>query len=218
MTIRWHLFAVLLTTPLVASAQGPLQRGSAPPAADRPTLTPSFQAPYRPIASRQRLEWFAVGSVGPQTLVAGVFSAGLGTARNRPIEYGGTWEGFGKRYGMRLTGVASGNAIEAGIGYLWGEDPRYFRANGQPIGARIKNIVIMTFAARRSRDGHLAAAYARYAAIPGNNFLSNTWRANSESTMDAALVRTGIGFAGRMASNAFQEFWPDIRHVVLRRK
>jgi len=33
---------------------------------------------------------------------------------------------------MRLTGVSTGKAIEAGLGSLWGEDPRYFRAAGQP--------------------------------------------------------------------------------------
>jgi len=70
-------------------------------------------------------------TVGPVSLAAGLFSAGFGTAMNRPREYDPHWEGFGKRYGMRLTGIATGNAMEATIGPLWGEDPRYFRATGQ---------------------------------------------------------------------------------------
>ena len=79
---------------------------------------------------------------------------------------------------------------------------------GPPFKGRIKNIVVMTFAARRT-DGNLAPAYARYIGETGNNFLSNTWRADSASTVSAACVRIVLGFVGRMSSNAFAEFWPD---------
>ncbi|HXM96709.1 MAG TPA: hypothetical protein VOA64_21020 [Candidatus Dormibacteraeota bacterium] len=168
---------------------------------------------YRPITGTQRVEWFFVSSVGPESLAAGLFSAGFGTAIDKPVEYGPSWPGFAKRYGMRLTGVATGNAIEAGTGALWGEDPRYFRASGQPFGSRLRNIAVLTFMARRP-DGHLAPAYARYLAIPGNNFLSLTWRADSEATTNAALTRTILGFAARMGSNTFQEFWPDARKYL----
>lgn len=68
----------------------------------------------------------------------------------------------------------------------------------------------MTFVAR-NRDGGLMPAYARFIAVPGSNFLSNTWREPSEATPSRAVFRTGLGFLGRMASNAFEEFWPDVR-------
>ncbi len=99
---------------------------------------------------------------------------------NRPQEYGPHWEGYGKRYGMRFTGIATGNLMEGSLGALWGEDPRYFRATGQSVKGRIKNVIVMTFVARQD-DGTFAPAYARYVGISGNNFLSNTWRADSES-------------------------------------
>jgi hypothetical protein len=143
-------------------------------------------------------------------------SAGLGTARGKPIEYDTHWDGFGKRYGLRLTGVVTSNAMEAGIGALCGEDPRYFRTNGQPFGKRIKNILILTVAAR-GRDSELHPAYARFIAKTGSNFLSNTWRPNSDSTSESALERVGLGFASKVASNAFQEFLPELKHYVFRR-
>ena len=96
---------------------------------------------YSRITGTERLQWFAVSTVGPQSLAAGVVSSAWGTAFNNPPEYRPTWEGFGKRYGMRLTGVSSGNAIEAGLGAAWGEDPRYFRAERQPIGGRLRHMV-----------------------------------------------------------------------------
>jgi hypothetical protein len=174
------------------------------------------QRPLRPISGEDRLKWFAQSTVGPPSLLGGVISAGWGTLFNAPREYGPHWEGFGKRYGMRLTGVSAGNAIEAGLGALWGEDPRYFRAAGQPFKSRVFSVVKMTFLAP-NRNGELRPAYARYAAITGNNFLSNAWRADSEATTGHAVLRTFAGFLGRMSSNAFAEFWPDVRHLVFKK-
>jgi hypothetical protein len=164
---------------------------------------------YQPITNRQRLNWFVRSTVGPESLTAGLFTAGFGTGINRPREYGPHWEGYGKRYGMRFTGIATGNAMEAALGSLWGEDPRYFRTTGQSVKGRIKNAVVMTFVARQA-DGTMAPAYARYIGISGNNFLSNTWRADSESSVGDACLRTALGFAGRMGGNAFAEFWPTV--------
>lgn len=169
-----------------------------------------------PITGRQRLRWFIRSTIGPESLTSGLFTAGFGTGINRPREYGPHWEGFGKRYGMRSTGIATGNAIEASVGALWGEDPRYFPTTGQSLRGRIKNVVVMTFFVRQP-DGGLAPAYARYIGISGNNFLSNTWRADSESGVGDACLRTALGFAGRLGGNAFAEFWPTVnRHLFHR--
>lgn len=185
--------------------------------ANTDTTAAKSPSAYAPITSTERFSWFAKSTAGPQSLAGGVISAAWGTLFNSPEEYGPHWEGFGKRYGMRLTGVATGNAMEVGIGAIWGEDPRYRRAAGQPFKARVGQIVKMTFAAPYS-DGRNHPAYARYAAVVGNNFISNAWRADSEATAGRAGLRVGLGFLGRMASNAFLEFWPDVRQRWLTRK
>jgi hypothetical protein len=210
---RLQLAASLLFATVVASGQmvQPDKATSCRP------LSRAENSPYQRITGTQRYKWFAQSTIGPQSVAAGVFSAGFGTAVNSPKEYRGTWEGFGERYGMRLTGVSTGNAMEAGFGALWGEDPRYFRATDKPFGGRIRSIIKMTFVAR-DRSGKLAPAYARYIATAGNNILSDTWRVDSEADGQHAALRTLLGFAGRMGSNAFQEFWPDIRQRVFRKK
>jgi hypothetical protein len=212
--IRYQFVVGLLAGTTVASAQ--IAEGNPSSAANcRPVR--SCNLLYQPITGQQRFKWFAQSTVGPQSLAAGVFSAAFGTATNSPKEYHGSWEGFGKRYGMRLTGVSTGNAMEAGLGAFWGEDPRYFRAADKPFGGRVRNIIKMTFVARR-QDGNHAPAYARYIATPGNNFLSNSWRADSEAEARHAARRTLWGFVGRMGSNAFQEFWPDVKQSLFRNK
>ena len=110
---------------------------------------------------------------------------------------------------MRLTGVAASNATEIGLGSVWGEDPRYPAAGSGNVWSRVRHAAKFTVVAKRS-DGSTIPAYARYTAVTGSNFISNTWRADSEGTRGAALQRTGLGFAGRFASNLFDEFWPDV--------
>lgn len=188
------------------------QGGNAPVLSD-----PSETEAYAPIAGPERLQWVVVETIGPRTLAGGIFTSAYSTALNNPREYGPGWEGFGKRYGMRLTGLATGNLMEAGLGAFWGEDPRYFRAPNQSFGRRVEHIIKLTFATRR-RDGAYGPAYARFIAVPGNNFLSNTWRVDSESRTRDALIRTVEGFLGQMAANAFGEIWPDVKSRVFHRK
>jgi hypothetical protein len=176
----------------------------------------SAQAPYRTISGKERVQWAARETFGPQSFLFGTFTAGIGTARDHPEEYGPHWDGFAKRYGMRLTGLAASHTIEAGLGALWGEDPRYVRDQNLSIKARIGHVFLLSFTAR-NREGKLMPAYARYIAIPGNNFLSNTWRVKSDSTTEAALTRTGYGVLSEIASNAWSEFWPDVKRRVFRR-
>ena len=164
----------------------------------------------QPITGGGRFEWAIMNTINLPSFGAGLFSSGWGTYRNQPTEYGVTLKGFGKRFGMRLTGVATSNTMESGLGAIWGEDPRYQRDAGQPFGHRIRHVVKMTFMAPH-RNGRIVPAYARFAAIGGSNVLSNAWRPDSDTTADHTLLRIGYGFLGRMTSNTFFEFWPDVK-------
>jgi hypothetical protein len=194
------------------------QDSKALPQAERvfPPLVQPTQ--YQPVTASGRSRWFVYTLVGPSSMLGGTISAAWGTGFNTPREYGPTWEGFGKRFGMRLTGVAVGNATEAVLGAWWGgEDPRYFRAAGRPFKARVDNILRFTVDNYRG-DGSVGFGYARLAGNIGNNFLSNTWRAQSEADWQHALIRIAEGVASKAASNAFAEFWPDVKSLIHRQK
>lgn len=171
-------------------------------------------ADYKPATATDRLKWFAVSTAGPTSLLlSGPLSAAWGTAFNSPEEYGPGWQGFGQRYGMRLTGVSVGNAMTAGFGAIWGEDPRYFRSGKGSFGGRVKYVVKATFYAPY-RDGTWHPAYARHLGNVGNNFLSNTWREPSENSAGDAALRCVWGLAATAGGNAFSEFWPDVWRKV----
>jgi hypothetical protein len=188
-----------------------------PPSLLTPLRPVTQEAPYVPIRPRQRLRWFLTETIGPPHLAGGLFTAAFGTAFDRPKEYGPHWGGFADRYGMRMTGIVTGNAMEASIGAVWGEDPRYFRVPDQSFKVRVANVIKLTFVARHE-DGSFQPAYARYIAFSGNNFLSNQWRVESEANNHDAVLRTAEGFAGRMAANAFEEFWPDVKTHFLHKR
>ena len=196
----------LLLAPLATAAFAQIDPPST--AATNPALSPS--AAFRPITGKERAQWAIVGTVGPASLLGGLFSSGWGTLWNQPPEYGTHWQGFADRYGMRLTGLATSNAMEASLGAIWGEDPRYVRASGEGVGQRLGHVVKMAFLAP-NKNGHLRPAFARYAAIAGSNYLSNTWRVDSEANLSRASMRVGLGFLGRIAGNAWDEFWPDLK-------
>jgi hypothetical protein len=210
---RWFSGLLVGTAFFLAPGQRLVaQNGSAPvvPPVASSARVVSGQSSYKPVTGTQRVAWLVESTLGTESLGAGLFTAAIGTARDHPVEYGSHWGGYADRYGMRFSGIATSNAMETSVGALWGEDPRYVRDAGKPVYSRIKNVVAMTFVADR-RDGHRAPAYARYMAISGSNFLSNTWRADSEATNRGAALRTVWGVVGRMGSNAVAEFWPDIK-------
>jgi len=198
---------------LALAAAGPGLLGQTDPAV---TTQQTSSSATQTITGKERAAWALSSTFGPASLLGGVVSSGWGTLFNTPREYGTHWGGFGDRYGMRLTGIATSNTMEAGLGAIWGEDPRYFRATGESFPARLGHVVKMAFLAQ-NKDGRMMPAYARYAAITGNNYLSNTWRVDSDATLSRATIRVGFGFLGRIAGNAWDEFWPDVKERISRK-
>ncbi len=181
---------------------------------DSANKAPVAQKAYTPITGNGRLLWFVDSTVGVESLLlSGPISAGWGTLFHSPEEYPPTWEGFGQRYGMRLTGVSTGNAITAATGAIWGEDPRYFRLEQGTFKQHVWQVIKLSIMSRYS-DGQYHFGYAKLAGNVGNNFLSNTWRVPSESTAGQASLRCVYGLLGRMAGNAFTEFWPEVKTRV----
>jgi hypothetical protein len=176
-------------------------------APDPPTATQID--PIDPITGIGRLDWVVHSTIGPASLYTGVITSTWGTAFDHPRGYGESFDGWAKRYGLRLTGVATSNVAEAELGLIWGEDPRYHRGEGTLRG-RFHRTLKMTFLSQKS-DGSLTPAYARYIAIAGTNVLSDAWRPNGDRDVENTFYRIGEGFGGRLLGNMWEEFWPDMK-------
>jgi hypothetical protein len=152
-----------------------------------------------------RKDWVLKQTIGPASLAGGVFSAGWGTWRGRPVEYESNWRGFGQRYGMRLTGVATQNVLEAGLGAVLHEDPRYKKSTGD-FKARLGSTLKQTFLVQRE-DGRYGAAYARYAAIGGGNFITNAWRPDSVGDGAGGGDADGVWVSGALGGERGRGVW-----------
>jgi hypothetical protein len=159
---------------------------------------------------RERFDWAAGSSVSVSRLAGSAITSAISTARNQPYEFGPGWSGYGKRVGTRVLTGGVENFTEAGIGGLWGEDPRYHRKGSGPVRGRIWHSLKMSVAVRNETGG-LSPAYARYIAVPAVSAMSNAWRPSSERTASATVARIPMSFLGRIAANGFSEFWPDLK-------
>jgi hypothetical protein len=185
-------------------------------AASRPALCQSADpAPvtaeaYVPITPAQRVDWIVDGPIGKRSLtVVGPLATAWQTAFNTPEEWGRGFSGIAKRYAQREADVAISNTIEAGLGALWGEDPRYIPSGRKGIWPRARYAMKTVFLAQR-RDGSLRPAWGRYAGNTLNNVLENTWLPPSMTTGGQTALRSGLGMLGRLGGNAWEEFWPDV--------
>lgn len=188
-----------------AQPQGPLGQTESVRPAVKLALIP---APARPrFTLGARYKWVAKSSVSPVTVGGFMFSSALTTARNAPVEYGPHWDGYAKRIGLRISTGATSRIMEASLGALWHEDPRYVRTTGRGAGYRLLYVVRMAVMAHNER-GDVVPAYARYITVPANSFLSNAWRPDSQTSMHDSLVRVPLSFMDRIIANTFSEFWP----------
>ncbi|HXE63102.1 MAG TPA: hypothetical protein VN519_06150 [Bryobacteraceae bacterium] len=167
----------------------------------------SAQNAYSPITGSERVRWLAGQNFGPAGVLEDVGIAAESTRVNSPREYGTHWTGFEKRFGMITANYGVTTTMEAGLGSLWGEDPRYARSEGRPFINRLGRVVKLTFLAH-NRAGNTVPAYARLLAIPGASFAANAWMPDSQATLSDAALRTGLSFLGRMGANAYREFRP----------
>jgi hypothetical protein len=183
---------------------------SAVAGAPAPAFATPDGLPYVPPTRDDRVNWFAESSLGPVNWAGGAFVSGFWTAFNQPKEYGGTAAGFAERLAVRQSGIMISSGMEAGLGSLWGEDPRYYRhGRGKGFWPRV-GWALKTSVTAYDRNGRLRPAYARYAAAFGNNFISNAWRPDSDNDPGDAVRRGFGGLLGRVASNLFLEFWPEV--------
>ena len=186
-------------------------------AQDEPA-TPLAAPVVAPITAWQRINWIVNGTVGPRSLLAvGPLSAAWSTALNSPEEWGQTWSGFGKRYLQREADVAISNTIEAGLGAIWGEDPRFVPSHRRGIWPRAR-FAMKTVVLAPRRDGHLAPAWGRYAGTVFNNVIENTWLPPSVTTPGQTALAMAAGLAGRLGGNLWDEFWPDVWRRIRKQK
>lgn len=165
---------------------------------------------YTPPTTQDRVNWVLEGTISLPVVVFNAGDAAFSTYKNWPKEWGRGASGFSKRIGDEEAYSAVSGGLEAGIGSIWGEDPRYRRSSRAGVVRRIRHSVVDTFVAFRP-DGRTAPAWGRFAAEAGAVEIENIWLPPSARTPSAIAWRVGEDVAFRVMSNVWDEFWPDLR-------
>ena len=171
-----------------------------PDANSQPTTT----AYVRPDA-KTRFKRYVNGMVGPVALGKQVVGAGYGTWRNSPEEWGGQWEGFGKR-------LASGfgkNLIKQTTTYTLDEalklDSHYYRSTKKDVGSKIKNALLSPVTARTSSGKRVIGVPRLVGTYTASIVAAETWYPARYDWKDGAKSATfSLGISA--AYNLFKEF------------
>ena len=205
--LRVAALAVTLILPFPALASGQTAQPTVEFAA---TLDPL----PRPITTQQRREWVAEGILAPKSLGTGVMIGTWQTAIGSPKEWQGS-SGFTKRVLTSQADNGISKGIEASLGMLWGEDPRSTPSGRHSIGSRL-GYAMKTVVLAPRHDGHLAPAWGRFAGTVGSNVVKNAWLPSRMTTPKGTAGRVATGLLGRLATNVWEEFGPDLRRRLPR--
>ena len=211
------LTAVLSTS---ASAQTETVPASLPIGGDRltavpisePILDPKDEAAkqsaangYTRPSSKVRFKRYVNSTVGPFALARQVAGAGFATWRNSPEEWGGQWEGFGKRIASNFGKNLIKQTTIYGLDGALKLDSHYYRATGKSTGAKIKNALISPVTARTSSGRRTIGVPRLVGTYAGNVIARETWypaRYDWKDGVRSGTISLGIG----AAYNLFKEF------------
>jgi hypothetical protein len=165
------------------------------------TTTQPYVRPDR----KKRQKNYLKSMFGPYSLARTVVGAGYRTAKNSPEEWGGTWEGFGRR-------VASGvgkNVIKQTTIFALDEsfklDSKFYRSQNRSFGARVKNALVSPFTAR-AKSGKRVFGFPRIAGTYASSIIAyEAWFPKRYDYKDG--LRSGtISLGLNAAFNLVKEF------------
>jgi hypothetical protein len=173
---------------------------------------------YHPLTGKQRwkLYWkqnyWSVGAYfGP------AFTAlALDQATGSPSQWGGGFAGYGQRLGSRiLTAIAQGT-FQAALAPALDEDVRYISRGQGGFKRRALHAVAFSFVTFNSQ-GRTTLNISNLVSYYAATALSTTWVPISGSKGTYILTNGSEQIALSVPVNLVQEFWPEIRHKILRR-
>lgn len=203
------LVATLVASfPVISGAQA--NQPNFPPLATLDAVEPQPRA----ITSQERWKWVADEILAPKGLAAGAVIGTWQTAMKSPVEWEGS-SGFTKRVLTNQADNGISKSIEAAFGAIWGEDPRVRRSGRRGTGRRLGYAMKTAVLAPRA-DGRLAPAWGRFAGAVGSNMVKNAWLPSRLTTPKETALRIVAALLGRLGTNLWAEFGPDLRRRFAR--
>ncbi|MBS1794949.1 MAG: hypothetical protein JSS81_13900 [Acidobacteria bacterium] len=165
---------------------------------------PNAAGYVRPTPKERRKD-FIDSVVGPYALARTVAGAGFSTWRNSPAEWGGQWEGFGRRVASNFGRNAIRQTIVYGLDESFKLDSKFYRSKKRTFGAKIKNALLSTVTAR-TPGGRRVFGFPRIAGTYASSIVAyEAWYPKRYDYKDG--LRSGtISLGFNAVFNLFKEF------------
>jgi hypothetical protein len=171
----------------------------------------------QPLNVKAKLRFHAEQTASPGFVVQMAAYAGALHWMDTPREWGQGGAAYGKRVASAAGATAIRNVFAFALDSTLREDPRYRRSGRGNLFARMGHAARETFVTRTD-GGRTRFATWRFGSAVGAACLSNVWypdRLNTFSSgMEQGAATIGLDLLGNVAS----EFWPDVKHIVFRRR
>jgi hypothetical protein len=160
---------------------------------------------YQRPSGKERRDRYIKSIVGPKSLAMTVLGAGYSTARNDPKEWGGQWEGFGKRVASGLGKKAIKNSTMFGLDEALRYDSKFYPSRDRSFSSRIGNALISPLTARNERGRRVIGIPRIVGTYTSNIVAAETWYPSRYSYKDG--LRSGtISLGMNAAYNLIKEF------------
>ena len=178
----------------------------------------SANAQLPPLSSREKFVIAMHDSVDYSSFVwSGMLAAQSMALRSYPELRGGA-AGYGRYYWRAYTDQASGAFFtEALVPAVTREDPRYYTLGHGGFFRRTEYALFQVVSTKTDSGGRSF----NVSEILGNGMeaaLANTYYPPQERGLRKTAQNWGTGLESAALNNLVKEFWPDIRHKILRQK
>jgi hypothetical protein len=184
-------------------------------------IIPNYRAeestdPFHPLTNKEKFKVALGDSFDPSAfLVAGVF-AGISMAQVQYPSFGQGAKGFAQYYGGAFADQAVGNFMtEAVFPVAFKQDPRYFVKGSGGFWKRA-GYAVSREVVTRGNNGHDQFNVSEIAGNAVAAGISNVYYPAEDRTFSKTTYKWGQQLALDTFFNVVKEFWPDVRHKVLR--
>lgn len=180
------------------------QPAATPQKDDSKTTATTTKTYVRPDRKTRQKDYFK-SILGPYALARQVVGAGISTWRNSPEEWGGQWEGFGRRVASNFGRNAIKQTTIFALDESFKLDSKFYRSQNRSFGAKVKNALISPFTAR-TPSGKRVFGFPRVVGTYTSSVIAaETWfppRYNYKNGLRNGTISLGLN----AAFNLFKEF------------
>jgi len=216
--------------PPASGTQAPSSSGSSPVDSTQPKndrilgVLPNYrtvenpQFNIQPLTAKGKFKLAVEDSFDPYAYPVAAIFAGLAQAQNDPKNWGReSWGPFTKRFAASFADQTDENMMtEAVVPALLKEDPRYFRL-GSGSFLRRTSYAVSRIGVTRTDGGGTTFNFSEIVGAGASSAISNLYYPPADRTLSKNLSQWGILVGEDAFFNLLKEYWPDIRHKVLKR-